>query len=56
MFMSLLDGGAKNGQITNGIFYMIAKDNLPYNIVEKEGFQSSLVVTVPLYKILEKKK
>jgi len=24
----LLDGSAKNGQIRNGIFYMITKDNL----------------------------
>jgi len=40
--MSLLDGGAKNGQITNEILYMIAKDNLPYNTVEKEEFSVSL--------------
>jgi len=35
---------------------MIAKDNLSYNTVEKEGFKYLLKVTVPLYKIPERKK
>lgn len=50
------EGGAKNGQITNGILYMIAKDNLPFNTVEKEGFQYFMKTTVPLYKVPGRKK
>lgn len=49
--MFLLDGGAKSGQITNGILYMIAKDNLSFNTVEKKGFQYLMKMTVPLYKV-----
>lgn len=30
---------------------MIAKDNLPFNTVEKEGFQYFMRTTVPLYKV-----
>ncbi|CAH1114843.1 unnamed protein product [Psylliodes chrysocephalus] len=45
------DGGNKAGKIYNAIFYMLAKDTLPLNTVEKEGFKNLMKVTVPLYKI-----
>lgn len=46
----MLEGGAKSGQITNALLYMIAKDNLPFNTVEKEGFKYFIKIAVPLYK------
>ncbi|XP_011703008.1 PREDICTED: uncharacterized protein LOC105459036, partial [Wasmannia auropunctata] len=49
-------GGVKHGQITNGILFMIAKNNLPFNTVEKEGFQYLMKMTVPLYKVPGRKK
>ncbi|CAH2007638.1 unnamed protein product [Acanthoscelides obtectus] len=36
---SFSDGGGKAGKITNAIIFMIAKDNLPLNTVQKEGFK-----------------
>ncbi|XP_030752727.1 zinc finger BED domain-containing protein 4-like isoform X2 [Sitophilus oryzae] len=43
--------GNKNGQINNAIMFMICKDSLPLNTVEKEGFQYLMKTTVPLYKL-----
>lgn len=47
----MLEEGAISGQITNALLYMIAKDNLPFNTVEKEGFKYFMKTAVPLYKI-----
>lgn len=37
--------------VTNKILFMIAKDNLPFRTVEKEGFQVLMSTILPLYKI-----
>ncbi|XP_066596242.1 E3 SUMO-protein ligase ZBED1-like [Prorops nasuta] len=34
---SFQDGGSKAAEITNKILFMLAKDNMPYQTVEKEG-------------------
>lgn len=34
---------------------MVAKDNLPFHIVEKEGFQTFMNTILPLYKIPSRK-
>ncbi|XP_050296176.1 E3 SUMO-protein ligase ZBED1 isoform X1 [Anthonomus grandis grandis] len=47
---SFSDGGVRAGKITNAITYMIAKDNLPLNTVEKDGFKYLMKVVVPLYR------
>ena len=49
--MVFSEGGAKTGKVTNAIIYMIAKDNIPFSTVEKDGFQYLMENTVPLYKI-----
>jgi len=49
------DGGAKAAEITNALLFMVAKDNMPLNTVEKSGFQYFLKVTAPLYKIPARK-
>lgn len=51
----LLEGGSKAKHITNAILFMIAKNNLPFQIVENEGFQYLLKTAVPLYKLLRRK-
>lgn len=54
--MSLfLLGGKKSEQITNAVGFMIAKDNLPLNTTEKEGFKYLLKTVAPLYKPLGRK-
>ncbi|GFY39790.1 vesicular integral-membrane protein VIP36 [Trichonephila inaurata madagascariensis] len=45
------DDGVKLGQINNAIIFMIAKDGLPLNTVEKTGFNYLMEVVAPLYKI-----
>ncbi|XP_028025324.1 zinc finger BED domain-containing protein 1-like isoform X2 [Bombyx mandarina] len=45
------DNGVKRGQITNEIVFMIAKDGLPLNTVEKTGFNYLMKVVAPLYKV-----
>lgn len=50
-----LDAGAKAFSITNSILFMIAKDNLPFATVEKEGFRNLMRTTVPLYKVSGRK-
>ncbi|CAH0719074.1 unnamed protein product, partial [Brenthis ino] len=42
------DTGIKRGQITNAIVFMIAKDGLPLNTVEKTGFRYLMKVVAPL--------
>ncbi|XP_043266731.1 E3 SUMO-protein ligase ZBED1-like [Venturia canescens] len=42
-------GGSKAGEITNAILFMIAKDNMPFQMVENEGFRNLMKTTVPLY-------
>lgn len=49
------DGGAKAAEITNALLFMIAKNNMPLNMVEKNGFQYFLKVIAPLYKIPARK-
>lgn len=44
-------GGAMEAKITNGIIYMIAKDNMPLNTTEKKGFKYFMNVLSPLYKV-----
>lgn len=43
--------GEKGKAITNAIMFMITKDNLPLNTVEKVGFKHLMKTTCPLYKI-----
>lgn len=43
--------GSKAGRITNAILFMIAKDNMPFNIVKREGFKYFIKTIVPLYSI-----
>jgi len=38
-------------KITNALLFMVAKDNMPLNTVEKNGFQYFLKVIALLYKI-----
>jgi len=47
---SFQDGGLKETEITNKLLFMIAKDNLPFQIVEKEGFKVFIKSIAPLYK------
>ncbi|XP_011707608.1 PREDICTED: uncharacterized protein LOC105462603 [Wasmannia auropunctata] len=49
------DGGAKAAEITNALLFMVAKDNMPLNTVEKNGFQYFLKVVAPHYKIPARK-
>ncbi|KAJ8950595.1 hypothetical protein NQ314_007820 [Rhamnusium bicolor] len=42
----------KSGQVTNAIMYMIAKDNMPLNSTDKEGFKFLMKTIAPLYKML----
>ncbi|KAJ8915340.1 hypothetical protein NQ315_008226 [Exocentrus adspersus] len=48
--LSAVKGGHKANQITNAVIYMIAKDNLPLNRVENEGFRYFMGTVAPLYK------
>ncbi|KYN21735.1 hypothetical protein ALC57_05886, partial [Trachymyrmex cornetzi] len=41
----------KAADITNKIIFMLAKDNMPFSTVEKEGFYTLMKTLVPLYKI-----
>lgn len=43
------------GALTNAILFTIAKDNLPFNIVNKEGFKYLMKIATPLYKVPERK-
>ncbi|CAL1672038.1 unnamed protein product [Lasius platythorax] len=45
------EGGSKAGGITNAILFMIAKDNMPFNIVKREGFKYFMKTIVPLYSV-----
>ncbi|CAH1098703.1 unnamed protein product [Psylliodes chrysocephalus] len=53
---SFSDGGTKAGKITNAITFMIAKDNLPLNTTEKEGFKYLMKTIAPMYQIPGRKK
>ncbi|XP_029672945.1 zinc finger BED domain-containing protein 1-like, partial [Formica exsecta] len=53
---SFHDGGTKTAEFTNYLIFMIAKDNLPFAIVEKEGFKTFMRIVAPLYKIPSRKK
>lgn len=55
LYLIVLEGGLRSGQITDGIIFMIAKDILPFNIVEKEGFLHLMKLTTPLYKVPSRK-
>lgn len=50
------DGGKKSTKINNAIIFMIAKDNLPLNTTEKEGFQYLMKTIAPLYQAPRRKK
>ncbi|XP_011860347.1 PREDICTED: zinc finger BED domain-containing protein 4-like [Vollenhovia emeryi] len=49
--MKSFEGGSKAGEITNAILFMLAKDNMPFNTVKKEGFKYLIKTTVPLYNV-----
>ncbi|XP_071644462.1 zinc finger BED domain-containing protein 4-like [Temnothorax longispinosus] len=49
-------GGIKAAEYTNKLIFMIAKDNLPFATVEKEGFLTFMKTVAPLYKIPSRKK
>ncbi|XP_029345286.1 zinc finger BED domain-containing protein 1 isoform X2 [Acyrthosiphon pisum] len=44
-------GGYKTQAITDALVYMVAKDNLPLSITEKQGFQFFMQKAVPMYKV-----
>ena len=46
---SFQDGGLKAAEITNKLLFMVAKDSIPYQIVEKEGFKTFVKAIAPLY-------
>ena len=46
----ILDGAKSNGML-NRILFMIAKDQMPYNCVEKIGFRTVINYAAPLYQI-----
>ncbi|XP_066583336.1 E3 SUMO-protein ligase ZBED1-like isoform X2 [Prorops nasuta] len=48
---SFEEGGKKAIEINNNILFMITKDNMPLQTVEKEGFKVFVNSLVPLYKI-----
>ncbi|VEN52293.1 unnamed protein product [Callosobruchus maculatus] len=48
---SFAEGGAKATRITNSLLFMIAKDNLPLDTTEKEGFKHLMQIVAPLYKL-----
>ncbi|XP_077263673.1 E3 SUMO-protein ligase ZBED1-like isoform X2 [Temnothorax americanus] len=52
---SYQDGGSKAAEVTNKLLFMIAKDNLPFRTVEKEGFKIYTNALLPLYKIPSRK-
>ncbi|CAG5055400.1 unnamed protein product [Parnassius apollo] len=52
---SFRDNGVKSGELANAIVFMIAKDGLPLNTVEKTGFQYLMKVVAPLYKVPARK-
>ncbi|XP_046472540.1 E3 SUMO-protein ligase ZBED1-like [Neodiprion pinetum] len=43
--------GSKNKQITDAIAQLIYRDNLPFSVVEGEGFGKLIKLLAPLYKI-----
>ncbi|XP_066585542.1 E3 SUMO-protein ligase ZBED1-like [Prorops nasuta] len=48
---SFQDGGKKASETTNNLIFMICKDNLPFQTVEKQGFKRFVKALCPLYKI-----
>ncbi|XP_066590479.1 zinc finger BED domain-containing protein 4-like [Prorops nasuta] len=48
---SFQEGGKKAVDITNNLVFMLAKDNMPFLTVEKEGFRRFMKIVSPLYKI-----
>ncbi|XP_024879336.1 zinc finger BED domain-containing protein 1-like, partial [Temnothorax curvispinosus] len=48
---SYQDGGSKAADVTNKLLFMIAKDNLPFRVVEKEGFKTFMNAILPLYTV-----
>ena len=48
---SFEEGGSKAGEITNAILFLIAKDNLPFQTVDNEGFTNLMRTVVPLYSV-----
>ncbi|XP_066586680.1 E3 SUMO-protein ligase ZBED1-like isoform X2 [Prorops nasuta] len=48
---SSIQDGSKAATITNKLLFMIAKDNMPFKTVEKEGFKLFMKSIIPLYKI-----
>lgn len=45
------EGTKKCKDLTNALAFMLAKDRLPFNFVEHEGFQAFMRLAVPGYKI-----
>ncbi|XP_071652992.1 E3 SUMO-protein ligase ZBED1-like isoform X2 [Temnothorax longispinosus] len=45
------EGGTRAGGITNAILFMIAKDNMPFQTVDNEGFRNLMKTIVPLYSV-----
>ncbi|XP_067211677.1 zinc finger BED domain-containing protein 4-like [Linepithema humile] len=56
IFFLIVDGGTKAAEFTNNLIFMIAKDNLPFATVEKQGFKTFMKIVAPLYKIPSRKK
>ncbi|XP_021707818.1 zinc finger BED domain-containing protein 4 isoform X2 [Aedes aegypti] len=49
--MSFEAGGEKFESITSSVMYMVTKDGLPLNTVEKRGFRRLMQTICPLYKV-----
>ncbi|KAK2575313.1 hypothetical protein KPH14_008161 [Odynerus spinipes] len=52
---SFQDGGSKASDLTNRLLFMIVKDNMPFQIVENEGFKAYTKGLCPLFKLPSRK-
>ncbi|XP_031777205.1 zinc finger BED domain-containing protein 1 isoform X2 [Nasonia vitripennis] len=48
---SFSEGGERSNDITNGILFFIAKNNIPFDVVDTEGFRVLMHKTAPLYQV-----
>jgi len=46
----IVEEGQNHTAVTSSLVYMIVKDNMPFNTVEKIGFKNFIQKTLPLYK------
>lgn len=51
LHLNLVPGRSKEVNITNSIVYYICKENVPFSVVESEGFKKMVKTMCPLYKV-----